>query len=46
MRKREKNTEQMTLPENTLIVKDKDKVVGFTVHGPSRDEDLPDAGVL
>ena len=31
-------------PENTLIAKDKDKVVGFAVYGPSRDEDLPDAG--
>ena len=31
-------------PENTLIAKDKEKVVGFAVFGPSRDEDLPDAG--
>ena len=31
-------------PENTLIAKDKEKVVGFAVYGPSRDEDLPDAG--
>ena len=28
-------------PENTLVAKDKDKVVGFAVYGPSRDEDLP-----
>ena len=25
-------------PENTLIAKDKEKVVGFAVYGPSRDE--------
>ena len=31
-------------PENTLVAKDKEKVVGFAVYGPSRDEDLPDAG--
>ena len=31
-------------PENTLVAKDNDKVVGFAVYGPSRDEDLPDAG--
>ena len=31
-------------PENTLIAKDKEKVVGFAVYGPSRDEDLADAG--
>lgn len=31
-------------PENTLIAKDKEKVVGFAVYGASRDEDLPDAG--
>ena len=31
-------------PENTLIAKDKEKVVGFAVYGPSRDEDLTDAG--
>lgn len=31
-------------PDNTLIAKDKDKVVGFAVYGPSRDEDLTDAG--
>ena len=31
-------------PENTLIAKDKEKVVGFAVYGPSRDEDLIDAG--
>ena len=31
-------------PENTLIAKDREKVVGFAVYGPSRDEDLPDAG--
>ena len=31
-------------PENTLIAKDKEKVVGFTVYCPSRDEDLTDAG--
>ena len=33
-------------PENTLVAKDNDKVVGFAVYGPSRDEDLPDAGRL
>ena len=31
-------------PENTLVAKDKEKVVGFAVYGPSRDEDLVDAG--
>ena len=31
-------------PENTLVAKDKEKVVGFAVYGPSRDEDLTDAG--
>ena len=31
-------------PENTIIAKDKDKVVGFAVYGSSREEDLPDAG--
>ena len=31
-------------PENTLIAKDKENVVGFAVYGPSRDEDLMDAG--
>ena len=31
-------------PENTLVAKDKDKVVGFAVYGPSRDEDLKNAG--
>ena len=31
-------------PENTLIAKDKEKVVGFAVYGPSRDEDLMNAG--
>ena len=31
-------------PENTLIAKDQEKVVGFAVYGASRDEDLPDAG--
>ena len=31
-------------PQNTLIAKDKDKVVGFAVYGPSRDEDLINAG--
>ena len=31
-------------PENTLVAKDKDKVVGFAVYCPSRDEDLMDAG--
>ena len=33
-------------PENTLIAKDKEKVVGFAVYGPSRDEDLMDAGEI
>ncbi|SCY48974.1 Acetyltransferase (GNAT) family protein [Lachnospiraceae bacterium XPB1003] len=31
-------------PENTLVAKDKEKVVGFAVYGPSRDKDLPNAG--
>ena len=31
-------------PENTLVAKDGEKVVGFAVYGPSRDEDMPDAG--
>ena len=31
-------------PENTLIAKDEERVVGFAVFGPSRDEDLTDAG--
>ena len=31
-------------PENTIIAKDRDRVVGFAVYGPSRDEDLTDAG--
>ena len=31
-------------PENTLVAKENGKVVGFAVYGPSRDEDLPDAG--
>lgn len=31
-------------PENTLVAKDKEKVVGFAVYGSSRDEDLPNAG--
>ena len=31
-------------PENTLVAKDKDKVVGFAVYGPSSDEDLTDTG--
>ncbi|MDO5293058.1 MAG: GNAT family N-acetyltransferase [bacterium] len=31
-------------PENTLIAKDGEKVVGFAVYGPSRDEDLTKAG--
>ena len=31
-------------PDNTLVAKDGDKVVGFAVYSPSRDEDLPDAG--
>ena len=33
-------------PENTLVAKDKEKVVGFAVYGSSRDEDLPDAGEI
>ena len=32
------------IPDNTLVAKDEDKVVGFAVYSPSRDEDLPDAG--
>ena len=31
-------------PENTLVAKDKERVVGFAVYGPSRDEDLVNAG--
>ena len=31
-------------PDNTLVAKDKEKVVGFAVYGPSRDEDLKNAG--
>ena len=31
-------------PDNTLVAKDKDRVVGFAVYSKSRDEDLPDAG--
>jgi len=31
-------------PENTLIAKDGERVVGFLVYGPSRDEDLMHAG--
>ncbi len=31
-------------PENTLVAKDQEKVVGFAVYSPSRDEDLTDAG--
>ena len=31
-------------PENTLVAKDKEKVVGFAVYGSSRDEDLMNAG--
>ncbi len=31
-------------PENTLVAKDGEKVVGFAVYGASRDEDLPGAG--
>ena len=31
-------------PENTIVAKDQGKVVGFAVYGPSRDEDLPNAG--
>lgn len=33
-------------PENTLIAKDQEKVVGFAVYGSSKDEDLPDAGEI
>ena len=31
-------------PENTLVAKDQEKVVGFAVYSPSGDEDLTDAG--
>ena len=31
-------------PENTLVAKDRERVVGFAVYGSSRDEDLPAAG--
>lgn len=34
----------LKFPENTLVAKDREKVIGFAVYGPSRDEDLPDAG--
>ena len=34
----------LRFPENTLVAKDKDKVVGFAVYGPARDEDLANAG--
>lgn len=30
--------------DNTIIAKDGDRVIGFVVSGPCRDEDLPDAG--
>ena len=30
--------------ENTIIAKDGDRVIGFVVCGPCRDQDLPDAG--
>ena len=30
--------------DNTIIAKDGDRVIGFVVCGPCRDEDLPDAG--
>ena len=33
-------------PENTLVAKDKEKVVGFAVYGSSRDEDLVNAGEI
>ena len=31
-------------PDNILIAKDGDRVIGFTGYGKCRDEDLPDAG--
>jgi len=31
-------------PENTLVAKEREKVVGFAVYGPSRDEDQVNAG--
>ena len=37
-------TRARNFPDNTLVAKDKDKVVGFAAYGPSRDEDLMDAG--
>ena len=33
-------------PDNTLVAKDGERVVGFAGFGISRDEDLPDTGVL
>ena len=33
-------------PENTLVAKDREKVVGFAVYGPSRDEDQVNAGEI
>ena len=37
-------TRARQFPDNTLVAKDKEKVVGFAVYGPSRDEDLKNAG--
>ena len=34
----------LQFPDNTIVAKDKDKVVGFAVYGSSQEEDLPDAG--
>lgn len=39
-------TRARNFPENTLVAKDKEKVVGFAVYGSSRDEDLPNAGEI
>ena len=33
-------------PDNTLVAKDREKVVGFAVYGPSRDEDQVNAGEI
>ena len=33
-------------PENTLVAKDRERVIGFAVYGESRDEDLANAGEI
>ena len=39
-------TRARQFPDNTLVAKDKEKVIGFAVYGPSRDEDLKNAGEI